>query len=92
MIKDLNELCNISHTAVTAKAETSVVSFIGFHPTQTHIDSGNYYADKLLYFKWFPYCRRFEFEYAYGHQGGNQLCVVSLSIAQNGTETRITKL
>ena len=34
---------------VTATAEASVVRFIDFHPTKTHLEGGNGYADKLLF-------------------------------------------
>ena len=37
--------CACMHTTVTTTAETSVVGFIGFHQTKTHLESGNYYAD-----------------------------------------------
>ena len=29
-------------------AETSVVSFIGVHPTKTHVEGGNYYGDVII--------------------------------------------
>ena len=49
MIKDTNELCILSHTSVTATAETSVVTFIGFHATKPHLECGNYYTDTFFY-------------------------------------------
>jgi len=48
-LNDSNELYTLSHTAVTATAETSVVCFIDIHPTETQLEGGNYYADKLLF-------------------------------------------
>ena len=32
----------------------------------------------------------FDFQYAYGQRGGDQLCVVSVNIAADGPETRLT--
>ena len=49
VLNGCNEPCVISHTDVTAKAETSVVNVIGIHPIKTHLKGGNYYADKLLF-------------------------------------------
>ena len=49
VLNDSNELCIISHTGGTVRADTSVVSFIGFHPTTNCLESRNYYADKLLF-------------------------------------------
>ena len=46
---DSNELCSLSHTGTIATAETSVVCFKAFHPTKTHLEGGNYCADKLLF-------------------------------------------
>ena len=39
----------------------------------------------------FAYCSNCDFEYIYGQRGGIQLCVVSLDVAQNGPEMKITK-
>ena len=36
------------HTGVTFTAEPSAVSFINLHPTKTHIEGENYYADRLF--------------------------------------------
>ena len=44
---DSNELSVRSHTGVTVTAETSVVSVIDFHPTKTHPEGGNYYANRF---------------------------------------------
>ena len=45
---DSNKLCVLSPNG-TVRAKTSVASFIGFQPTKTHLEDGNYYADKLLF-------------------------------------------
>ena len=50
-------------------AETSVLSLIGLQPTKTHIESGNYHADVIM-FDLFAYCSNFDFQYAYGQRGG----------------------
>ena len=42
---DSNELCVVPHSVT---AEASVVHFIDFHPTKTHLEGGNHYANKLL--------------------------------------------
>ena len=39
----------ISHTDVTATAKTSDVCLPGFHPTKTHLESGECFAEKLLF-------------------------------------------
>ena len=86
---DSNELCIVSHTSGTVTAEaTSVVGLPsdGFHPTKTHPGSGNHYAETLLCSNWL----RIDFEYTYGKRCWDQLCVISLSLAQNGPEARIT--
>ena len=76
----------------TATAATSVVSFIGFHPTKSHLEDGNYYADKSL----FSYCLHTSViltcnvHINYVERGGGQFCMVSLSIAKNRLEKRIT--
>ena len=44
----MNEPCILFHIDVTAAAETSIVSCIYFQARQTHLSSGNYYADSLL--------------------------------------------
>jgi len=45
---------------ITATAKTSAVSFSGFHPTKTHPDSGDYYADLVNFiFNLFVYCSTF---------------------------------
>jgi len=49
VLYDSSELCSLSHTGVTATAESSTVCFIVFHPTKTCLEGGNYYADKLLF-------------------------------------------
>ena len=66
---DLNKLCILSHTGVTATSETSVVTFIGFHPAKTHLEGGSYYADKLLFSNYLAYCSTFDFEDACGQRG-----------------------
>ena len=38
----------------------------------------------------FAYRCNFDFEYIHEQRGGDQLCMVSLRITQNGSETRIT--
>ena len=45
---DSNELFILSHNVI-GTAEMAVVSFMGFHPTKTHLEleGVNYYADKL---------------------------------------------
>ena len=35
---DLNKLCIILHMGVNVIAETSVLSFLGFHPTKSHLE------------------------------------------------------
>ena len=37
------------YTGVTVTTKIYVVSFIGFHPTNTHLEGGNYYSDKSLF-------------------------------------------
>ena len=46
---DSNMLCIILHMGITATGEICIVSFIGFHPTKTHLEGGNYYAAKFLF-------------------------------------------
>lgn len=67
------EQCILLHTGVTATKETSVVKFVGFHWTQTHLEGGNCYADVII-FKLFTYCSNFDFEYIYGWGGFVKNC------------------
>ena len=38
------------------------------------------------------HCGNFDFEYAYGHQGGNRLCIAFSSISQNGNENHLCEI
>ena len=70
--------------ALTATAETFIVGFIRFHPTNTHLGCGNYPTGTLIY----STCLRIAVavtlngQHAYGQRGGVQLCVISLSLVK----------
>ena len=53
---------------VTVTAETSVVSFIGFRPTNTHPEGWIDYADRFL----ISNCLHIDFEYGHGQQETDQ--------------------
>ena len=86
---DSNELCILSHMGVTATAEASVVRFIGFRPTKTHLEGRNYSAEFFLFSNGLPIAVIVTLNAPTDNEMG-QLCLVSLSIAQNKPETRIT--
>ena len=44
----IQTVCFILNADITATAETSFVSFVGFHLTKTHLEGGNYYADVII--------------------------------------------
>jgi len=69
------------HAGVTATAESSIVSFIIFHPTQTYIECGNCCVDKLL----FSTVCVLHWLWLWIRLRTTRLCKVSLSNAQNGT-------
>jgi len=74
----LNEVCILSHTGITAIADTSVVCFTSSFNEISSI--------MHVIFKLCAYCRNFDFEYSYGHRG----CVWSCSISLNTREAGIT--
>jgi len=84
---DSNELCILSRTGVTATVETSIVRFIGFYPTKTHLECRNYYAEKTIISKMLLYCSNFDFEFTYRIFYIDQSCTVSLSITQKSKQT-----
>ena len=49
VLNELSELFLLPNTDATAPAKTSVINVIGLHPTQTHLEGGNHYADKFYF-------------------------------------------
>ena len=60
---------------IAAEAFVVVVAGITGILSKNHVESGNYYANKLLFTKCLYY-RKFDFECAYAQQVGDQLCTV----------------
>jgi len=78
---DFNELCILSHMDVAATAKTSVVCFI---PTQQKT-----YRRWNLLCRYIIICKLVACCSNLRTRRRNQLCIVSLSIAQKGPEMRI---
>ena len=90
---DYNELRIISHMDVTATAETSIGSFIGFHLTKTHLEGGNYYANTLLFSTCLHIAVILIFEYAYGRRSVTSVCgLVKYRSKRTVSETRLRAL
>ena len=63
---------NYLDTGETATVETSVIRFISAHPTQHHLEGGNYSADNLLFSSSLHFVvTHFDCDYVYGQGSGD---------------------